>query len=337
LQLVSHALLISIFWLSVSMTWAQSSSATSYSFLKIPQNARLAALGGVNVSLSDKDVNFFFSNPALAGDSLTGWASAGYMFYVADIGQASFAGSIKRGKKFVGSFGIQHFNYGALEGTDPTGMVTGTFRSGETALVFSLSHRVSNFRAGATSKFLFSNLAGFTAAAFAVDLGGLFIHPEHDFTVGLVIKNFGFHFSDYSESNQSSLPFDIQLGTTFKPEHMPLRFSFTAYNLVRPDYLYSNLDEEPSALNKIFSHVSIGAEILVHRNVNVLLGYNSLRQQELKVQQGGGGSGFSFGLAARIKSFDLVLSQSRYSVGQANYSITLAANLQDMIFKKRVL
>lgn len=336
--MVSHVLLISIFWLSVITTWAQNSITSSYSFLRVPQNARLAALGGVNVSLSDRDVNFFFSNPALAGDSLVGWASAGYMFYVADIGQATFAGSFKRGKNFIGSVGIQHLNYGDLEGADPTGLVTGAFRSGETALVFSLRHRVSSFCLGATSKFLFSNLAGFQAAAFAVDLGGVFIHPEHDFTIGLVIKNFGFHFSDYSETNKPSLPFDIQVGTSFKPEHMPLRFSLTAYNLVKPDYLYNNPDEaEPGTVNKIFSHITIGAEILVHPNINVLLGYNALRQQELKVQQGGGGNGFSFGLAAKIKTVDLVFSQSRYSIGQANYSITLAANLQDMIFKKRVL
>lgn len=336
MRLVKNAWWVMLAWLSVSVTFGQQSGTTSYSFLKVPQNARLAALGGVNVSLTDTDVNFFFSNPALAGDSLIGWASAGYMFYVADVGQASFAGSFRRGRNFVGSVGVQHLNYGELEGTDATGLSTGTFRSGETALLFSLSHRVSNFRVGATSKFLFSNLAGFRAAAFAVDLGGLFVHPERDFTVGLVIKNFGFHFSDYSETNQPSLPFDVQVGATFKPEHMPLRFSFTANNLVRPGDVYGE-GEVRSTLNKIFSHLTIGTELLIHRNINVLVGYNSLRQQELKAQQGGGGGGFSVGLAAKIKSIDVVVSQGRYSVGNANYSVTLAANLQEMIFKKRVL
>ncbi len=32
-----------------------------------------SGLGGVNVSLADRDVNFFLSNPALSGDTLSGY------------------------------------------------------------------------------------------------------------------------------------------------------------------------------------------------------------------------------------------------------------------------
>lgn len=320
-------------------TWAQFGGRSSYDFLTISPNARLTALGGVNVSHSDKDLNFFFSNPALVGDTLAGWASASYLFYVADIGQASFAATHSFKKIGTLSFGVQHISYGEIEGLDHTGSPLGTFRSGETALVISKSHQVSFFRLGVNLKGVFSNLAGFRSSAIMLDLGGVFIHPEHDLTIGLAIKNVGFVLSDYSDTDTSNLPFDVQVGATYKPEHMPLRFSITAYNLAYPGKVYDDpINEDKSGtLDKVMSHFNFGAEVLLHRNVHVLAGYNFLRQSELKAESGGGGSGFSFGLAAKVKSIDIVFGSSRYSVGNSTYSFTVAANVENMILKKKEL
>jgi hypothetical protein len=327
------------FALVVQHADAQFGGQTSYDFLNLPQHARLAALGGVNVSHNDRDVNFFLNNPALCGDSLAGWASASYLFYVADIGQAAFAGTFRTQKFGAVSLGMQHVNYGDIEGYDPTGNSTGFYRSGETALVLSKSHQLSHFRLGVNSKFIFSNLVGYRASAFALDLGGVFIHPEQDFTVGLVIRNLGFNFASYTGTNSAALPFDVQAGLTIKPEHMPVRFSFTVFNLVRPGDAYDDpTDQESvSTLQKVMSHTNFGAEILVHRHAQILLGYNYLRQQELRLETGGGGTGFTYGLAAQVKSFQLIMAGSHYSTGNTNYTFTFAANLDNLIVRKRTL
>ena len=320
-------------------TWAQFGGRSSYDFLNVAPNARLTAMGGVNVSHSDKDQNFFFSNPALVSDTLVGWVSASYLFYVADIGQASFAATHSFKKIGALSFGMQHISYGEIEGFDHTGSPLGTFRSGETALVISKSHQISFFRLGVNLKGVFSNLAGFRSSSLMVDLGGVFIHPVHDLTIGLAFKNVGFVVSDYSEAKSSKLPFDVQVGATYKPEHMPLRFSITAYNLSYPGKIYDDPADEDKAgtFDKVMSHFNFGAEVLLHRNVHVLAGYNFLRQSELKADSGGGGSGFSFGIAAKVKSIDLVIGRSRYSVGNSSYSFTVAANVENMILKKKEL
>ncbi len=318
---------------------AQLGGQRSFDFLNVPGNARLSGLGGVNVSLADKDVNFFFTNPALVSDSLAGCASAGYQFYVADIGQASFAYAHKF--KTIGtlSFGVQHMSYGKITGYDASGLEIGSFKSGETAIVISKSHQVSNFRVGANLKTIFSTIAGFHSSAVMLDLGGTFIHPTRDLTIGLAFKNLGFVLSEYSETSDTKVPFDVQVGATFKPEHMPLRFSLTAYNLASSGDAYDNPDDEdddPGSFDKIIRHVNIGAEILFHHNVNVLLGYNFLKQQELKTENSGG-SGLSVGAAIKIKTFDIVISRSSYSVGNGAYSFSVAANIQNMIFKKRTI
>ena len=323
--------------LSTIPALAQVGGKKSFEFLNVPNNARLAALGGVNASLADRDINFLFSNPALVGDTLKGFASAGYQFYVADVGQATFAYAHDFKKIGTLTFGVQHLNYGMLKGYDATGAEIGDYKSGETALVIGKTHQISNFRIGANLKMAFSNLAGYRANAMMLDIGGVFVHPKKDFRVGLVIKNLGVVLSDYSNTSDAKLPFDVQLGITFKPEHMPLRFSFTGYNLVKSNVTYYNTaagDEEPGALDKIFRRINVGAEILIHKNVNVLVGYNYLVHQELKLENAGGAAGLSFGFSARIKSIEFVFSRSAYVVGNAGYNFTLSTDV-NRFFKKK--
>lgn len=252
-----------------STTFDQIGSSTAFEFVNVPATARLAALGGVNVSLHDTDPNFFYSNPALSGDTLGGWGSANYHLYVGDINHSFFSYAPAFKKIGMFSVGIQHLSYGVLKSYDESGQEIGDFNSGETAVVISKSHQVNHFRFGVNLKMAFSALAGYRSNALMVDLGGIFLHPNHRFTVGMVIKNAGFVLSEYSDASDSSLPFDVQVGTTFKLEHMPLRFSATAYNL-GSDFAYYNdsgANEEPGTLDKVLRHFNFGVELLLHRNV----------------------------------------------------------------------
>jgi hypothetical protein len=315
--------------------FAQLGGKSSFEFLNVPNNARLAALGGINVSLSDRDVNFASSNPTLIEDTLSGFASVNYQFYVADVGQATvvYAHDFKE----IGTlaFGIQHLNYGEIKSYDATGAELGNYNSSETAFFVSKSHQISHFRFGGALKMAFSSITGYRANALMVDIGGLFVHPNQDFTVGVTVKNLGVVLSDYDESSRSELPFDVRIGATLKPEHMPLRFSLTAYNLANTYGSYRpNGNKEPGTLDKILRHVNFGAEILIHRNVNMMIGYNYLVHQELKLENAGGIAGISFGFSANIRSFEFVFSRSAYVVGNAGYAFTISKNLMTILSRK---
>jgi hypothetical protein len=337
---VYKGILISIFGLFLCGTVAaQFGGEKSFQFLTLPSSARSAAIGGVNVSLADRDVNFFFNNPSLVSDSLKGFASAGYTFYVADIGQSVFAYTHDFNRVGSISFGVQHLGYGTITGYDDTGLETGSFSSSETALVISKSHQISIFRMGASLKFVTSSIAGYRSSALVVDIGGLFVHPEKNLTVGLVIKNVGLVFSEYSSTSETKIPFDVQAGVTFKPEHMPIRASLTAYNLTSLGNAYddpNSKDDGSGDIKKVMQHLAFGAEILIHKNVNVLLGYNVLKQQELKTQNTNGG-GFTAGASLKIRAIDLAISRSSYSIGNAAWSFTLAADINKMFFKKSLI
>src|SRR3990170_3893012 len=161
-----------IFCLAATGALAQLAGSEAFDFLQLPSHARLAALGGVNVSLADRDINFFHNNPALAGDTLNGIASAGYQFYVGDVGNALFSYANNFGKAGQLMAGIQHTNYGTLQGFDESGVETLEFSSGETAIALGKTHQIGNIRLGATMKAVFSNIAGYRANALVIDLGG---------------------------------------------------------------------------------------------------------------------------------------------------------------------
>ncbi len=327
-QILKQAMLMVCFFFFGQELYGQS----AYTFLHVPANARLAALGGVNVSLNDRDVNLFSSNVALAGDTLNNFGSLNYQFYLADIGQANFAYQHSFKKIGTINLGVQHFNYGSIDSYDATGASLGTFTSGETALMLGKFYTSNAFRFGLTFKTIFSNLAGFRSAATAIDLGGLFIHPKQNLTIGLAVKNIGLILTDYTESSSTRLPFDVQVGTTFKPQYMPFRFSLTAFDLT--DYAsFEASNTSATVLDQVMRHINVGTELLLNKNVNVLIGYNFRRRQELAVETLGGGAGLSFGLSIQIKSLELVMSRVSYGPRQASYGFTLASNIGKMIRK----
>lgn len=329
-----HALVMiaCMFWMQEIVAQSNSKSFTS---LELPSNAVLSGLGSVNVSKADYSVDFFQYNPALSSDTLNNWASANHLFYFAGTGMSSFV--YQHGFKNIGavSFAVNHLNLGSIDGYDNTGVSTGSFKSSETILTVGKSHQVNHFRFGVNVKGLFSNLAGYRANVLLLDLGGVFVHPEKDLSIGLTIKNLGVVLDEYSPTSTSQLPFDVQAGVTYKPEHMPVRFSATAYRLTdyKIPYQGAQGDEEMNALDKALSHLTFGAELLIHRNVNVLFGYNFLRHKELKMETVGGGSGVSIGAIARLKQMSLAFSRAGYVTGGA-YQLSLNINTSKIVNRR---
>lgn len=313
---------------------AQLGGRRAFEFTDIPGSARLAALGGVNVSRADRDINFFLSNPALAGDTLTGFASASHQFYPGGIGLSTAAYAHRFNRIGTLLLGIQHINYGAIDSYDASGAALGQVQAGETAIVVGRQHQIGAFRLGVNVKAVFSNLAGYRASALLADIGGLYQHPQHDLTVGLLIRQAGVVLSEFSSTSRSTVPFDVQVGTSYKPAHMPIRFSLTAYHLAHDQVVYDDAStggDSPRGAARVMRRLNFGAEVLLSRNVNVLAGYNVLQHQELKLNNGGAGAGISLGFSARMKSFEFVFSRRGYVAGKAAYTCTLVANLNTLI------
>lgn len=309
-------------------------------FLNLPGNARISALGAVNVSNLDKDVNMFLSNPALLEEPVHQYASISHFLFLADVTLSTLTYGHNFGKAGNFAIGLQYLNYGKFEAYDQTGMGEGEFNANDYALTISNSRTVGSFTMGGNLKFANSYIAGLNASALLFDLGGLYKHPVQELTLGLVMKNLGFGLNNYTLGSTITLPFDVQLGITYKPEFMPLRFSVTAYNLYPENITYGrsgsiNNKEQLGSVDRIMRHFAFGTEILLNKNVNLRAGYNHLIRQELRMEELSGGAGLALGVLIRVKAFEIAYSKAFYHVAGGTDYFTLTSNLGSLLKNKK--
>lgn len=315
---------------------------TSYAFLNIPSNPTVAALGGDRVSQSKTTVNSFLQNPALLDSTHQNVLSLNYMPYF----QAGQLASVAYAPTILGhtwGIGVQYLDYGKLQRTDAVGNVLGEFSANDYAITIATSQRQGNITFGGSLKYVGSVIEQLGSSAVMLDVGGYFKHPVYDLTYGIAVKNIGFVLKEFSPTSTSNLPFDVQMGVSFKPQYMPARFSLNAHHLYQFDIAYANPSVVVKDLNgntvstkvswpdKIARHLSFGAELLLSKHVNLLLGYNHLLNRELSLSSAAGLSGFSGGIVIRSKIFELYYSYSGYHASGNLSSFGIILDLKRLI------
>lgn len=342
--------ILNLFCLFYIQSYAQVGGKNSFEFMRIPDHARLVGVGGINISAGKEDINMFSQNPALLNEQVGYKSSLNYSKWQADIHNIAlrYVHPLKRTRML--GFEARMLNYGKMNMTDESGAIVGKFQANDFALGTSFSLRQDYFRFGASLKFLGSQIGTYNAYALVADLGATFEHPKKDFTVGMVIKNLGFLINKYTPEQQTDLPFDVQLGTSFKPEYMPFRFSVTLHHLYQFDIVYFDplfqpqLDasgnpiiQEKKFLDKLARHFVLGGELLLTENFNIRLGYNHLINKEMKVQELGGLRGFSFGAMLRVKAFEFGFSHGTYHIGTGRSYFTLIGDMSQMRKRKKTV
>lgn len=300
---------------------AQIGGRNVYDFLNLPASARLASLGGINVSTMDDDVSFATQNPALMTDSMHKHVMLSYSGFIADIGYG-YAGYSHHWED-LGTFhtAIQYVSYGEMQQADIFGNITGNFTPGDLVWMAGYAKSFGQFQGGVNLKVIQSTLApGYSSVGLASDWGFSYRNKEGLLSIGLVVRNLGTQLSTYTdEQSPGTLPLDVAIGISNKLKYMPLRFSITINNLQTPDLIVEDpnaapeidlegneIREENSFAEKVFRHFVFSGEFLLGNAVRLRVGYNHLRRQELRSVNRGGMSGFSLGLGLRISrvSFD---------------------------------
>lgn len=338
MKLISHTLLLLfVAWLGIAYDgYGQVGGRQGFGFLQIPATARTAALGGVVATSLDEDVNMFLTNPALLSERLHLNVSFNYQAYLADMSYSSLAFAHHWENAGTWGIGLQYMNYGEFVGYDEAGNEAADFRASDYAFTIGHVHDVGAFSLGANAKLTQSTIDSYMATAILLDIGGIYRHPEKGLMVGLLLKNLGVIVRDYHEHSHIRLPLDVQVGTSFKPEHMPVRFTFTLYNLAKDNIAYfdpewNHNQGAPGFVDKMFRHMAIGTEVLVSENVNLRAGYNHLIRKELKLEETSGMSGFSLGFLVKVKAFELAYAKRFYHVAGGTDSFTLTSDLSKII------
>ncbi|MEQ9468496.1 MAG: type IX secretion system protein PorQ [Ekhidna sp.] len=316
-----------------SLVWSQIGGLSGYQSLNLTTNPRAAALGGTTISLADGDLSQFFENPATL-DSV-GVKNIFFHFnpYFADVFVYSGAYTFNVGKAGTFATGINYVNYGSFDLTDEAGNQLGTFQSQDYTIAIGKAHQLGPITLGANVKLAHSSIESYGSTAVLMDVGGVF-RINKNWTVAMVFENIGVRISEFSDFSSPNIPFDVKLGTSFKPEYMPLRFTMTTNNLV--DENSTDIEDEAGrasqGIDKVWKRVNLGAEVLLSDNFQLLIGYNHKRKQELRLDDIGGGAGLSFGAMVRVKRIELRFSRATFHAAGGSSFISLRTDLND--FKK---
>jgi hypothetical protein len=307
----------------------------------------MAGVGGMAVSGITNDPGMLYGNPALLNAEMDGRLALSYVDYLSDIRQstAAFVHNTKGAGRW--GYGISYLNYGDFTMYDPAGNEMGQFSVNDYHLSVSNAHTLGPITLGGTARFAVAGIAGNHSLALLTDVGGVFKHPEKDFSVGFAVKNLGYQVKPFDGSSREPMPLDVQLGATIKPEHMPLRFTITAHHLTQFDIVYLDTAQtnrqtldgttkttKKSVGDKIARHFTVGGELMLSKGFNLRVSYNHLRRRELRLDNTSGGAGLAFGALIKISKYQFEYTHAFYHVsGGANY-ITLSRNLSDMFAKK---
>lgn len=341
---IASILLLSLF---TSLSFAQVGGKASFQFLNVSDNARTMSLGGHNVSTADRDVNMSMENPGALDTIHKNHASLNYLPYFSTINRSTLLYAFKRPKSGMWATGMTYQGYGKFDETDPGGNVVGDFKANDFSLFVTKSHRIDHFSFGATMKLVGSSIAGYNSYALAMDIGGVFIHPKHDLQIGMAFKNVGFIFDKYIKGVGQSMPTDLQIGVSYKLEHMPVRFSVTGYNLLVNDVYYFDesrnieFDENGNKVTadkkfseQIFRRLIFGAEFMFSDKFQLRVSYNHLRRKELRLEQKSGGAGFSLGGMIQIKGYDISYTRAMYHTAGGTSVLTVTTDLGRYFYKK---
>ncbi len=330
------------------MIHAQRGGENVYSFLKLTNSARVAALGGMNVSINDDDLNLVFHNPALLSAGMDRNMNLNYVNYFAGVnyGYASYAMERTGLGNFAG--GIHYVDYGTFDRTDEYGQKHGTFRAAEYALnlVYSRSIIDSVLAVGVNVKPIFSIYERYTSLGLTADIGAVYTLRATNTSFGVVLNNLGLQITSFSGTREK-VPFEIQAGITQALEHAPFRFSIQFQHLEQWDLTYEKQEEEtlfgaaPEVDNRFdqfadnfMRHAIFGVELLLGENFHFDLGYNYKRRQEMKMETMPGMVGFSWGFGFRVSKFHFAYGRSAYHLAGGTNHFSLTTNLSEF-YRKR--
>jgi hypothetical protein len=333
---------------------AQVGGSGVYNFLNLTNSARLASIGGYNVSVYNEDLNFAAQNPAMLNPLNNNRLVLNYIDYFAGINFGYTAYARDYGKYGTFAAGIHYLNYGKFTAADESGLITGEFKASDYAInVIWAKQLFKNIRAGVNFKPIFSHLESYNSFGFAFDLGVSWIQPGKDFTASLVAKNIGTQIKPYYQGHFERLPFELQAGVSKKLAHAPFRVSLTAQKLNRWNLLYDKPEAVTSIsfanetevtkgeilydfLDNSFRHLVIGVDVLLLKSFYASIGYNHQRRQELKILDKAGMSGFSWGFGINLKKFTINYARSSYHLAGGSNHFSLQFDLSQFGKTKNV-
>lgn len=182
---------------------------TAADFLLIGVGARAAGMGGAYTGVAE-GANASYWNPAGLANTEYSEVSFGHVLWYQDMTVNNFAGQFQIGEKAAFGASMMFLNYGAIDGYDANGAVTGSISAYDWAGGLSFAYRLNDdLSMGVTGKYINQKLDDLSGSSFAVDAG--LSYALDRVTFAAVASNFGseIKFESVSEKLPSTVRFAV--------------------------------------------------------------------------------------------------------------------------------
>ena len=312
-----------------------------YEFASIPASARVAALGGSPLAITEPDLGIAATNPSFLPYIEGSKVAADYVNYIADIsiGHASYCFTDSRVPGTM-AVGIQYLNGGRNTRYDIYGNEAGSFSTNEYAFHLSYGRRFDScLSIGATLKPVLSFVGGYSSVGLMADISVSYTFNDGRTATSALLRNAGSQLTPYND-HYGCVPFEVLIAVSHQLEHAPFRLSVVLQQLQKyrlnadsdnPAEPGSEVDADnitlPSFADNILRHCVFGVEAFPGKTFNLRVGFNYKRRQELKLKEAPGMAGMSLGFGLRLKRFNVEYAHARYTLAGASNHFSVVVNL----------
>ena len=338
-----------------------------FSFMSLPVSARINALGGSNVSLSDGDIAMGMCNPALLHADSHMQLQLNFSYYLPGtmFGSALYGHTFADAKGVRGerlevsgvplkpnyfAVGIHYLDYGKMAYADEDGNQTGGSFGARDILIDVMYARLLGrmFKVGVTLKPVYSIYEHYSSFAIGADVGAHFQTQDSTFQMGLVLQNIGWQLKSFYSAEDGTgkemLPLNLQLGLTYRVKKAPLRFHLQIHNMQTwyLNYEWTSLDKDPVKgdivphdvkwYDMLFRHTIWTIEIVPKsEKFYVALSYNHRRRAELNLIDQKSLAGFALGAGVRIKQARVDFAISQMTKSNFSYQVGLTLDINSLL------
>lgn len=281
----------------------------AYKFLSLPITVESGAAGSHNHSLFTKNLSHSFHNPALLRSEMADQLHFSFNSYFTGVKQM-YVQTAWNSKKtdWVIAPSLVYFNHGTVDQTDIFQNFYGTTNANDWLLQVAASKKyLSHWNYGIQVKYIHSKIAHYNSNAIAADLGLNYQDTLVGIQAALVLKNIGTIINQYSPQDDQILPFDVQLGVSYKFSKLPLQLSLNTLRFPLIDRY--QLNQQKTTLNTVMRRLILHAEWNIKNIIHVNLGYHYARRQDWSISENGNGIlGWSTGLSFYHPKFQIFYS-----------------------------
>ena len=352
-------------WSMCSFGQVSNAGRSVFSFMSLPASARINAMGGSNVSLSNGDVALGMCNPALLHAQSHQVMQLNYSYYLPGTMFASVLyghnfGRSKIEKPFTGegepdkpnyfAVGIHYLDYGKMKYADEQGNLTGgSFGARDILIDVMYARQLGRmFKVGVTLKPVYSIYEHYTSFALGADVGAHFQSKDSTFQMGLVLQNIGWQlkgfYSGEGGKNHEMLPLNLQLGITYRIPKAPLRLHVQIHNMQtwKLDYEWTSRDKSATTgdyishkvkwYDMMFRHTIFTIEVVPKsEKFYIALSYNHRRRAEMNLIDQRSIAGLSLGAGVRIKQFRVDFAISQMTKSNFSYQAGLTIDINSLL------